>query len=181
MAESQYFKQQKKIGRRFEHDVETVLIEKGCTVIDSEKLKYRQKRGWDREVIIKGERAKVEIKLDAMSELTQNVCLELAALNQSISPIWIYGLPEQGRIDVYSMYLKDLKAFAEAWPNKRLVGEHSTPAALVAKSIFTSQPFIHKFKTLTQNKCSPSAKTRRSKPNVFQSNTLFSNSETNTV
>lgn len=148
MPESEYFKQKKKIGRWFEGEIKKVLIEKGCEVIDSEKLKYKDKKGWDREVVIKGERAKVEMKYDELSESTGNVCIELSALRQSISPIWLYGLPEQGKINVYSMYLKDLAPFAENYPVKKLVGEFKIPAALVPKEVFIKQPFIGKFKTL---------------------------------
>jgi hypothetical protein len=139
MPESEYFKRQKKKGRWFEAEVEKVLIEKGMQVIDPEKLKYQQKRGWDREVIINGERCKVEMKYDSMSLLTGNVCLEIGAIRQSVSPIWIYGIPDQGKVNVYSMLLKDLAPFAESYPVKKLVGEFSIPAAIVSKSVFISQ------------------------------------------
>ena len=149
MPESEYFKRQKKIGRWFEAEIEKVFKEKGMEVIDSEKLKYKQKKGWDREVRINGQRCKVEMKYDAMSLLTGNVCLEIGAIRQSVSPIWIYGIPEQGQVSVYSIFLKDLAPFAESYPVKKLVGEFHIPAAIVSKSVFISQPFVHKFKTLT--------------------------------
>jgi hypothetical protein len=120
----------------------------GMTVLDSEHLKYAQKKGWDCEVRINGERCKVEIKFDAMSETTGNVCLEIPALRQSVSPIWIIGLPQGPKIDLYTAFLKDLLPYAEAHPNKRLVGEFRVPAALPSKTEFISQPFIKHFKTI---------------------------------
>jgi hypothetical protein len=149
--ESDYFKTQKVKGRWFESEVEKVLKEKGCEVIDSENLKYRDKKGWDREVRINGEKCKLEMKYDELSESTGNVCIELAALHQSISPIWIYGLPENGNLNLYSIFLKDLIPFAESYPVKKLVGEFNIPAALVPKYVFLAQPFVHKFKSLTTN------------------------------
>jgi hypothetical protein len=102
-------------------------------------------------VKVNGEQCKIELKYDVMSALTGNVCLEIGAIRQSVSPIWIYGLPEQGQVNVYSMYLKDLAPFAESYPVKKLVGEFGIPAAIVSKSVFISQPFVHKFKVLTTN------------------------------
>jgi hypothetical protein len=147
--ESAYFKDRKKVGRWFESEVEKVLKEKGCEVIDSDNLKYRDKKGWDREVRINGELCKLEMKYDELSEATGNVCIEPAALHQSISPIWIYGLPENGDVSLYSMFLKDLLPFADGYPVKKLVGEFKIPAALVPKHVFLSQSFVHKFKVLT--------------------------------
>jgi len=90
----------------------------------------------------------MEIKYDEMSEQTGNVCVELAALRQSISPIWLYGLPQASRIDLYCVFLKDLTPYAEGHPNKRLVGEFRVPAALIRKDEFTRQSFIKHFKTI---------------------------------
>ena len=147
--ESAYFKTQKKIGRQFEGLVKDALVKPGVEVIESEPLKYRDKKGWDLQVKVNGEQARIELKLDVMSEATGNVCLEIPAIRQSISPIWLYGLPEQGKINVYSMYLKDLQPFAENYPFKKLVGEFKIPAALVPKEVFISQPFVKKFKELS--------------------------------
>ena len=147
--ESEYFKSQKKIGREFEGLVQDALRKPGVEVIESEPLKYRQKRGWDLLIKVNGSEAKVELKLDVMSEQTGNVALEIAAIRQSISPIWLYGLPEGNKIIVYSMYLKDLAPFAENYPVKKLVGEFQIPAALVPKEVFTSQSFVNRFKVLS--------------------------------
>ena len=152
---TQSFVKAKRIGRYFEAQVRDVLREvgkkKGIEVIGSENLKYRDKRGWDCEVRIRGQACKMEIKLDLLSETTGNVCLELAAINQSISPIWIYGLPRGGYIDLYTMYLSDLATYVASWPIKRPVGEFQLYAALIPKHIFISQPFVKKFKTINVN------------------------------
>jgi hypothetical protein len=93
MAESDWFKKSKSIGRWFEGQVQDVLRAKpGVTVVESESLPYEQKRGWDLLVSLKGEQAKVEVKLDLMAEVTRNIAVEDAALNQSESPIWLYGI-----------------------------------------------------------------------------------------
>lgn len=147
--ESAYFKSQKKIGREFERLVQDALRKPGVEVIESESLKYRDKKGWDLLVKVKGEQARIELKLDVMSEQTGNVCIEIPAIRQSISPIWLYGLPEGDRINVYSMYLKDLAPFAENYPIKKLVGEFKIPAALVPKEVFLAQPFVNHFKELS--------------------------------
>jgi len=89
-----YFKQQKKRGRWFEAECEKLMRARGMEVIDIDKLSYRQKKGWDREVSVNGAKAKVEMKFDPMSKETGNVCVEISALRQSISPIWLYGLAE---------------------------------------------------------------------------------------
>jgi hypothetical protein len=83
-----------------------------------------------------------------MSEMTGNVCIEVSAVKQSISPIWVYGLPSDARIDLYTMYLSDLATYVAAWPIKRLVGEYKLPAALVPKDVFISQPWVKKLRTI---------------------------------
>lgn len=153
---TQSFVQQKRIGRQFEAQVRDVLREvgkkKGIEVIDSEKLKYQQKKGWDCEVrLASGARCKVEIKLDQMSELTGNVCIEESAIRQSISPIWVYGLPQNAKIDLYTMYLSDLATYVASWPVKRPVGEFRGLAALIPKEVFLSQSFVRKFKSINLN------------------------------
>lgn len=111
------FVQAKKIGRRFEAQVRGVLTElgNGIELVDAESLSYLQKRGWDCEVRLpSGARSKVEIKLDQLSEVTGNVCIEESAVNQSIAPIWVYGLPAIGSISLYTMFLSDLATFNKA-------------------------------------------------------------------
>lgn len=148
MPTSQHFKQQKKIGRWFEAECEKLLRAKGMEVVDSEKLSYRQKKGWDREVSINGARSKVEMKYDQLSEQTGNVCIELSAIRQSISPIWLYGLPEGSTVDVYAMYLSDLAPFVERYPVRRFVGEFNVQAVLVPKWQFLSQEFVKRFSSI---------------------------------
>jgi hypothetical protein len=91
------------------------------------------------------------MKFDVMSELTGNVCIDLDSLEKSISPIWVYGLPSEGQISLYTMFLSDLRVFAHSWPIKRPVGEYGLPGALVPKEVFLSQSFIRKFKTINLN------------------------------
>jgi hypothetical protein len=138
--ESEWFKKSKKIGRWFEAEVDKVLKQKGCEVVDSEKLSYQKKKGWDRLVKIKGEQSYLEIKFDRMAEDTPNVCVEVTSLNQSISPIWIYGLPTQKSdgyvIDLYTMYLHRLKPLAARYP-VRYLGEHKNPCHLIPRYQFT--------------------------------------------
>jgi hypothetical protein len=47
-----------------------VLISKGCEVIDSERLSYQRKKGWDRLIKLKGEQCYLEVKFDHMAENT---------------------------------------------------------------------------------------------------------------
>jgi len=145
---STHFKQKKAVGRWFEAECEKLMLQKGMKVIDSDRLSYRQKKGWDREVFINGARCKVECKLDQLSEITGNVCIELSAINQSTSPIWLYGLPFTSRIDVYAMYLSDLAPYVESYLVRRLVGEFSIPAILVPKERFLNQSFVKKFSSI---------------------------------
>lgn len=149
MPESSHFKRQKKIGRWFEAECEKLMLQKGMAVVDSEKLPYARKKGWDREVSINGNKAKIEMKYDAMSEQTGNTCIELDSLRQFISPIWLYGLKEADQVKVYAMYLEELKPFAESYPFKKRVGEFCLEAAIIPTYIFTSQPFVKKFGTIS--------------------------------
>ena len=145
MPTSQHFKEKKKIGRWFEAECEKLMLQKGMEVVDSDRLSYRQKKGWDREVFINGARCRIEIKFDLMSEETSNVCVEFPSMYQSTSPIWLYGLPENGTVKVYAMYLKDLMPYAEKYPVQRNVGEFGIRASLNKKDEFVAQPFIKKF------------------------------------
>lgn len=144
------FKQAKVKGRYFESLMRRELLVMGFEVLDSDHLKYRDKKGWDCEVRIKGERCKVEFKYDEASEITGNVCVELASLRQSIAPIWIYGLPEGNQIYTYAVYLADLAPYVLRWPITRLGGEFATPLALIPKSTFLRQPFIKKLKVINK-------------------------------
>lgn len=150
------FQQAKRIGRKFESQVRDVLREvgkeKGIELIDSETLSYSQKKGWDCEVrLASGDRCKIEIKLDQMSELTNNVCIEESAVRHSIAPIWVYGLPSEGSICLYTMFLSDLARYVASYPIKRRVGEYKGFAALVPKEVFLAQPWVKKFKTINLN------------------------------
>jgi hypothetical protein len=138
---SQSFNEKKIIGRWFESEVDKVLASKGAEFIDSENLKYTEKKGFDRLVKFKGEEAKLEIKFDVMAENTDNVCVESSALNQSQSPIWIYGIPtnraDYYTIDLYTMYLNRLKSFVAKYP-VRLLGEFKAPCHLIPRDEFIS-------------------------------------------
>ena len=141
------FIEAKKIGRKFEAQVRDVLREvgkeKGIELIDSEPFSYQKKKGWDCEVrLASGASCKVEIKLDQLSEVTGNVCIEESAVNQSVAPIWIYGLPTKGEICLYTMLLEDLATYIASYPIKRPVGEYKGLAALVPKEVFLAQPWV---------------------------------------
>jgi hypothetical protein len=158
MAESEWFLKSKRIGRWFEGQVQDVLRAKpGVTVVESEPLKYQQKRGWDLLVSLKGEQAYVECKLDLMAEITRNVCVEDSSINQSISPIWIYGIPtakpDSYVIDLYTMYLSRLKSFTARYPIQ-LVGEFKSPARIIPRHEFIDaqdggEKVVNHFHTLT--------------------------------
>jgi hypothetical protein len=142
------FVKQKKVGRYFENLLDPVFIEMGFKVYDSDHLKYQDKKGWDKELEIKGVRSKVELKYDAMSEQTENVAIDLDSIGKSTAAIWIFGLPEGNLINTYSMLLSDLAPYALQWPIKRLGGEWASPIALIPKQTFTGLPFVQKFKTI---------------------------------
>jgi hypothetical protein len=158
---SQSFIQQDKIGKKFEALVKPHLSVMGLEAISTSKQRYRQKKGRDFLVKIKNPdgtykrdergyliQCNIEVKLDAMSEITQNVCVDLDSINKSTSSIWIYGLPVGPHIDLYAMYLADLGPYAFQHPNKRPVGEFGQLASLIPKDEFTSLPFIKKLKTI---------------------------------
>lgn len=123
----------------------------GFKVYDSDHLKYRDKKGWDKELEINGVRSRVEMKLDVMSEQTGQVFIDLDSIRKSTAPIWIIGLPSGAKIDTYSFLLSDLGPYAESWPIKVPGGEYHLPGALISKSTFTSLPFVKKFKTINLN------------------------------
>src|ERR1051325_42173 len=125
------FVKQKKVGRYFENLLDPVFLEMGFKVYDSDHLRYQQKKGWDKELEIKGVRSKVELKYDAMSEQTGNVFIDLDSIRKSSSAIWIIGLPEGSKVDVYAMELAHLGPYAESYPIKRPGGEFGISGALI--------------------------------------------------
>src|ERR1044072_2491503 len=133
------FVQAKAKGRYFEELITPLLIEMGFHVVDTEHWSYRHKKGVDKIVELRGQRCGLEFKLDAMSEQTGNICVDLDSINKTTSAIWMYGLPNGGRIDVYSMLISKLAPFAREYPIKRKVGEFGQECALISKSVFTSQ------------------------------------------
>jgi hypothetical protein len=142
------FTKQKTIGIWFEDLIDPVFIGMGFKVRSSDHLKYQQKKGWDKELEINGVRSKVELKYDVMSEQTGNVFIDLDSIRKSTAPIWIIGLPSDARIDTYSVLLSDLGPYATSYPIKVPGGEYHLKGALIPKYIFTSLPFVKKFKTI---------------------------------
>jgi len=145
------FVKQKKIGRWFEDLLDPVFIGMGFKVYDSDHLKYRDKKGWDKELEIRGQRSKVELKYDAISEQTGNVFVDLDSVRKSTASIWIIGLPESSKIDCYATFLSDLGPYAESYPIKRPGGEFGLSGALIPKATFISLSFVKKFKTINLN------------------------------
>lgn len=142
------FVKQKKVGRWFEALLDPVFIEMGFKVYDSDHLRYQQKKGWDKELEVKGKRSKVELKYDAMSEYTGNVFIDLDSIRKSTASIWIIGLPEASKIDCYATFLADLGPYAESYPIKRPGGEFGLSGALIPKATFISLSFVKKFKSI---------------------------------
>lgn len=155
------FLKQKKVGRWFEALVRPELSAMGLEVIDTEKERYRFKKGRDCLVRIKNPdgtykrneqgyviQCNIEVKYDAMSETTGNVCIDLDSINKSTSAIWILGLSVGSQIDLYGAFLADLGPYAISHPNKRPVGEFQQLASLIPKDEFISLPFIKKLKTI---------------------------------
>lgn len=126
----------------------------GYYIVDLDKEKYEVKKQGDflMKVLQDGRWISnaVECKYDEMSEQTGNVCVDLDSINKTNAPFWIYGFPNGSRIDVYSMRISDLAPFAREYPIKRKVGEFAQEAALIPKSVFTSQPFINHWKTINK-------------------------------
>jgi hypothetical protein len=142
----------KRKGRWFEWLLRSVLPDLGFEVIDTDGWSYSSKKGVDIVVRIKkGDRIyqeNLEAKFDELSEKTGNVCIDLDSLEKSKSPIWIYGLPEESRIDCYAMYLSDLAPYVLGWPIKRAGGEFRGKLALVPKTTFLGQSWIHKLRSI---------------------------------
>lgn len=159
-----YFKTQKKEGRKFEKQVFKVLEESGCYVIDTDKLPYSQKKGCDCFIKLlnpdgsfkRDQRGyvicqPVEIKYDKMSYDTGRVCIDLDSLEKTTAVVWVFGLPEDNRIDVYAVMTSDLRSYAQECPYKSFGGEFNIPIALPPKSIFTSLPIVTKWKSIPTN------------------------------
>jgi hypothetical protein len=155
------FKQAKKIGRQFEHQVFQLLREQGCYEIDTDKMSYTEKKGCDCYIKLlnpdgsfkRDERGyvicqPVEVKLDKLSEATGQVYIEQEALDKSISHFWVYGLPQSSKIDLYSVMLRNLKEFAPNLGKAVLGGEYRSTGYLIPKEVFTSQSWVTRWKTI---------------------------------
>jgi hypothetical protein len=148
------FVRQKEVGREFEMAVMNVLRETpGVRVIDVDHWGYKHKKGRDIIIEVKGERGSLELKYDKMSELTKKVCIDWDSLNKTQSRYWLFGLPEGDKIAVYAMYSSRLRDFALQYAREhpesmKRVGEFKQYCVMIPKYIFTSQPFVFKFKTI---------------------------------
>lgn len=150
---SRSFVVQKLIGREFEQAMIPVLQEKGMRVIDVDHWKYRDKRGRDVIVEVKGQRCSLEMKYDRMSEKTGRICIDLDSMNKTDSAIWLFGLPRGLEIDVYATKTTDLAPYAYQYIKMhpgalQRVGEFKQECLMIPKPVFTSLPFISKFKTI---------------------------------
>src|SRR5205085_12499671 len=118
-------------------------------------LSYERKRGIDCVVKLKNKDGtyrrnkkgfvifeNIEIKFDKASEQTGNVYVEQQALDHSRSAIWLYGLPENDKIAVYSLLLSDLREFAPKLGKAVVGGEFRSTGYLIPKPIFISQPWV---------------------------------------
>jgi hypothetical protein len=153
---SRSFVVQKLIGREFEQAMIPILQEKGMRVIDVDHWGYRHKRGRDVIVEVKGGRCSIEFKYDRMSEKTGRVCIDLDSMNHTDSAIWIYGLPRGSEIDVYATKISDLAPYTHQYIKDhpgalQRVGEFKQECLMIPKLVFTSLPFISKFKTIKLN------------------------------
>lgn len=125
-----------------------VLAGMGMEVVDSENLRYREKKGYDCLVKINGAASRLEFKYDVLSEQTGQVFIDLDSIRKSTAPIWIIGLPSEARIYTYSVLLSDLAPYAEAWPTKVPGGEFRQQGALISKDVFINLPFVKRFRTI---------------------------------
>lgn len=153
---SRSFVVQKLIGREFETALMPVLEEMGFRVIDVDHWGYKHKKGRDIIVEIKGQRASLELKYDKLSEKTHNVAIDWDSMSKTQSRYWIFGLPDNGKIAVYAMYASQLRDFALQYvkshpESMKPVGEFKQYCAMIPKHVFTTQPFVHKFKTINLN------------------------------
>lgn len=149
---SRSFVVQKLICREFEQALALVFELRGARVIDVDDWGYKHKKGRDKILEINGERASLEAKLDVMSEKTNRVCIDLDSLSKTQSKYWVFGLPKQGKIEVYAMYAYKLKDFVREYSKHpgalQKVGEFKQYCLFVPKLLFINLPFISKFKTI---------------------------------
>jgi hypothetical protein len=161
---TQSFVKAKAEGRKFEKQVFNILEESGCYVIDTDKLPYNQKKGCDCFIKLLNPDGSfkldqrgyvicqpVEIKYDKMSYDTNSVYIEQEALDKSISSFWLYGLPESDYTVIYSVLLSDLRKHSQRLGTRVYGGEFRSTGYLIPKPIFTSQPWVTKWKSITTN------------------------------
>jgi hypothetical protein len=133
----------------------------GMEVVDTDKLSYQRKRGVDCVVKLKNKDgsyrrnekgytilANVELKFDKVSEQTGNVYVEKEALDHSRSEIWLYGLPSDAQISIYSVLLSDLREYAPKLGKVVLGGEFRSTGYLIPKDAFISQSWVHHWKSI---------------------------------
>lgn len=140
-------KDQLKIGKRFENSVKNLLEIKGWIVSLNEAKDLETLRKYDLWAKKEDRSMWIEVKLDAMSQTTNNICIELGALRHSQSPVFIIGLPNDQWTDIYFMPLKTILRFAENYPVKKLVGQWNVESALIPKNEFVQLPFVRRFTT----------------------------------
>jgi hypothetical protein len=153
---SAWFNKSKPKGRWFEWLLRSVLPDLGFEVIDTDGWKYGSKKGVDIVINLKKDgktyRENIEAKYDEMSEETGNVYVELLALEESISPIWIYGLPLKRSdtlyIDSYAMFLSDLAPYSLSLKKTTLGGEFQRKGVLIPRGVFITQPWAKKLRSI---------------------------------
>ena len=82
-----------------------------------------------------------------MSEQTGNVCIDLDSLEKTQAVVWIFGLPEGARIDVYVILTSDLRLHA-AGATRTRGGEFYGEIAVIPKSSFVGLPGVSKWKSI---------------------------------
>ncbi|GEM_PF-3151654 len=166
------FVKAKSEGRKFEKQVFKLLEESGAYVIDTDNLPYQQKKGCDCYIKLLNSDGTfkrdprgyvicqpVEIKLDKMSEQTQNVCIDLDSLEKTNAVVWIFGLPEGDRIDVYAVMTAELALYAKNCARRAFGGEYGMEVALIPKEQFIASKLTSKWKSIiNQNTVEKEAK-----------------------
>jgi hypothetical protein len=89
----------------------------------------------------------VEIKYDKMSYDTGRVCIDLDSLEKTQAVVWVFGLPETDRIDIYAILTSDLRLHAKNAPRIR-GGEFYGEIAVIEKSRFYGLPGVSKWKSI---------------------------------
>jgi hypothetical protein len=156
---SQYFNKQKSKGRWFEWLLRSVLPDLGFEVIDTDGWKYQHKRGVDIVVNLNKDgqtyHQNIEAKYDELSQETNNIYVELEAIEESNSGIWIYGLPvkrsETLYVDCYAMFLSDLGEYSQTIQKTTLGGEFQRKGVLIPRDVFITQPWIKKLRSIEIN------------------------------